>query len=364
VATAVHPGPDAGPDPSDGWDFTVPAELSARAPAEARGLTRDGVRMLVGLRPGLRTGHHRFADLPGLLDPGDLLVVNDSAMLPAALDGRLPGGDPVALHLSGARPDPRGHHLVELRRPSAVATVPYEQGSSPARAGLRIALPGGGRAELTAPFTPRLWHARLDLPGGPPGYLTRYGRPIRYGYVDRDWPIEAYRTVFASVPGSSEMPSAGRPFTAETVARAAARGVLFAPVTLHTGVASPEAHEAPYAEWFQVPAATARLVGHVRASGGRVVAVGTTVVRALESAADEDGRVHAADGWTELVITAERGVRAVDGLLTGWHEPRASHLLMLEAVAGRPLLARCYAEALEHRYLWHEFGDVNLLLSR
>ena len=113
-----------------------------------------------------------------------------------------------------------------------------------------------------------------------------------------------------------------------------------------------------------MPDATARLVGHVRADGGRVIAVGTTVVRALESATAPDGRVHAADGWTDLVITPERGVRTVDGLLTGLHEPRASHLLMLEAVAGRPLLTRCYTEALEHRYLWHEFGDVNLLLAR
>ncbi|MFF1798658.1 S-adenosylmethionine:tRNA ribosyltransferase-isomerase, partial [Kitasatospora sp. NPDC058263] len=193
-------------------------------------------------------------------------------------------------------------------------------------------------------------------------YLGRHGKAIRYGYVDRDWPIEAYQTVFATVPGSSEMPSAARPFTAGVVARLAGRGVLVAPITLHTGVASPEAHEAPYAEWFRVPAATARLVGHVRAGGGRVIAVGTTAVRALESAVGPDGSVREAEGWTELVVTPERGVRAVDGLLTGWHEPRASHLLMLAAVAGRPLLERCYAAAVHERYLWHEFGDVNLLL--
>ncbi|MBV6698186.1 S-adenosylmethionine:tRNA ribosyltransferase-isomerase, partial [Kitasatospora aureofaciens] len=202
----------------------------------------------------------------------------------------------------------------------------------------------------------------LTLPAQLLSYLALHGRAIRYGYVDRDWPIEAYQTVFATVPGSSEMPSAARPFTAEVVARLAGRGVLVAPITLHTGVASPEAHEAPYAERFHVPAATARLVGHVRADGGRVIAVGTTVVRALESAADPDGTVHEADGWTELVITPERGVRAVAGLLTGWHEPRASHLHMLAAVAGLPLLAHCYREAVHHHYLWHEFGDVNLLL--
>ncbi|WP_371483110.1 S-adenosylmethionine:tRNA ribosyltransferase-isomerase [Kitasatospora sp. NBC_00315] len=372
---------------ASGFDFTVPPELSARAPAEARGLGRDGVRMLVGHRSGPAVEHRRFTDLPQVLRPGDLLVVNNSATLPAALTGRLPDGTPVAVHLSGARPGPLGTHLLELRRvpadPGAAAEY-YPPDASPARPGLRVELPGGAVAELGGAFTARLWHARLALPGTPPqappppgpepqsaavsvpapllDYLARYGRAIRYGYVDRQWPLDAYQTVFAAVPGSSEMPSAARPFTAGPVARLAGRGVLVAPVTLHTGVASPEAHEAPYAEPFHVPAATAALIGHVRSGGGRVIAVGTTVVRALESATGPDGTVREAAGWTDLVITPQRGVRAVDGLLTGWHEPRASHLLMLEAVAGRPLLARCYAEAIEQRYLWHEFGDVNLLL--
>lgn len=376
------------PDPAYGGaagpDFTVPPELSARAPAEARGASRDGVRMLVGHggvgghggadasgggdgeggSGRIRVEHRRFTELPEVLRPGDLLVVNNSATVPAALSGRLPDGTPVAVHLSSARPDRRGAFLVELRRlpGGGAAAEMYPPEESPARPGLRVALPAGGRARLSALFTPRLWHAELLLPEEPLAYLERHGKAIRYGYVDRDWPIGAYRSVFATVPGSSEMPSAARPFSAEVVARLAGRGVLVAPVTLHTGVASPEAHEPPYAEWFHVPAATAALVGHVRAGGGRVIAVGTTVVRALESAAGPDGTVHEAEGWTELVITPGRGVRAVDGLLTGWHEPRASHLLMLAAVAGRPLLERCYAEALRHRYLWHEFGDVNLLL--
>ncbi|MBO1414025.1 S-adenosylmethionine:tRNA ribosyltransferase-isomerase [Streptomyces sp. FH025] len=350
--------------PADfGLDIAVPPELSARAPAEARGGARDGVRMLVGRRSTGGVEHRRFTDLPEVLRPGDLLVVNNSATLPAALPGRLPDGSPVALHLSSAQPDQHGSHLVELRRVvpgEAAAYYPPEE--SPARVGLRVALPAGGAAELRRPFTARLWYAELALPTPLLRYLDLHGRAIRYGYVDRDWPIEAYQTVFATVPGSSEMPSAARPFGPEVVARLAGRGVLVAPVTLHTGVASPEAHEAPYAERFRVPEATARLVGHVRAGGGRVIAVGTTVVRALESAVASDGTLQEADGWTELVITPERGVRAVDGLLTGWHEPRASHLLMLAAVAGRPLLVACYREAVRHRYLWHEFGDVNLLL--
>ncbi|MGH6656530.1 MAG: S-adenosylmethionine:tRNA ribosyltransferase-isomerase [Actinocrinis sp.] len=363
-------------------DFELPDELSAHSPSEARGVPRDQVRMLVGRRAGLELSHHIAADLPHVLRPGDLLVVNDSGTLPAALAGVLPDGGRVAVHVSGARPaqgggaDAGGHYLVELRHSQGSATAPFTAATSPARPGLIVALPGAAAIELTGKFTTRLWYARFRLPsrGGEPGartvpdqgavaaYLAGHGRPIRYSYVDRDWPLSAYQTTFAVEPGSSEMPSAARPFTPELVTALVSRGVLIAPLTLHTGVASPEAHEAPYAERFKVPDSTARLVEHVRASGGRVVAVGTTVVRALESAVADDGTVRAADGWTDLVITPGRGVRAVDGLLTGWHEPRASHLMMLEAVAGRPLLDLCYAEAIRGHYLWHEFGDVNLLL--
>jgi S-adenosylmethionine:tRNA-ribosyltransferase-isomerase (queuine synthetase) len=158
------------------------------------------------------------------------------------------------------------------------------------------------------------------------------------------------------------MPSAARPFTPELVTRLVSNGVLIAPITLHTGVASPEAHEPPYAERFEVPAATADLVNHVRARGDRVIAVGTTAVRALESAAGPDGHVQESNGWTEHVVTPEEGVRTVDGLLTGLHEPKSSHLMMLTAIAGPDLLKSTYEAALDGSYLWHEFGDLNLLL--
>jgi S-adenosylmethionine:tRNA ribosyltransferase-isomerase len=158
------------------------------------------------------------------------------------------------------------------------------------------------------------------------------------------------------------MPSAGRPFTHELVTDLVARGVLVAPVTLHTGVSSPERDEAPYPERYRVPAPTARLVNAVQLWGGRVIAVGTTVVRALETVAHADGAVEDGEGWTNLVVTPARGLRVVDGLLTGWHEPRSSHLELLEAAAGAELLERSYQEAQAHGYLWHEFGDVQLIL--
>jgi len=229
-------------------------------------------------------------------------------------------------------------------------------------------LPAGGRLVLEAPLSEdgaRLWWARVS---GTEvlGMLRGHGRPIRYSYTERDQPLSAYQTVFAlpsaDGAGSAEMPSAARPFTARLVTELVSRGVQFAPVTLHTGVASAEVHEPPYPERFSVPEASALLINAVRAAGGRVVAVGTTAVRAVESAAGADGVVRAREGWTDLVVTPERGVRAVDGLLTGLHEPQASHLLMLEAVAGRAAVDRAYEEALGGLYLWHEFGDVHLLL--
>jgi S-adenosylmethionine:tRNA ribosyltransferase-isomerase len=211
----------------------------------------------------------------------------------------------------------------------------------------------------------RLWWARpsdRDVSG----LLGRHGRPTRYSYTDRDQPLAAYQTVFALPPadgaGSAEMPSAARPFTARTVAELVSRGVRFAPVTLHTGVASAEAHEPPYPERFTVPETSAWLINAVKATGRRVIAVGTTAVRAVESAAGADGVVGAREGWTDLVVTPGHGVRVVDGLLTGLHEPEASHLLMLEAVAGRAAIDRGYELALADRYLWHEFGDAHLIL--
>ncbi len=330
---------------------------------EDRGLRRDEVRMLVAEWASGRLRHARFRDLPDYLDEGDLLVINTSATLPAELDAERADGEPVELHLSTAVPDggPPGdgaplRYVVELRRNRAPLLD--------ASAGELLSLPGGAGAVLLAPYLggQRLWVAELHLPHPLVDYLSLHGRPISYPYVHERHPIADYQTAYATVPGSAEMPSAGRPFTPELITALIARGVTVAPITLHTGVSSLELGERPYPEWYRVPAPTARLVEATRAWGGRVIAVGTTVVRALESAAGEGGRAGASQGWTQLVITPERGVRIVDGLLTGWHDPEASHLDMLEAIGGRELIERSYAAAAEHGYLWHEFGDVNLIL--
>lgn len=339
-------------------DFTLPAELEAHDPPEARGLARDGVRLLVSRRATQEVSHRAFRDLPGLLLPGDLVVVNDTGTLPA----QVRAGRGLAVHFSTALPD--GAWLVELR---AMCSGPSGAGkdkiSRPNGAGFPaqvIDLPGGAALTLQSRAGGRLWRARLSVAVIP--YLLRYGIPIRYSYVGRDWPLAAYQTVFSRKPGSAEMPSASRPFTPPVVTDLAARGVLIAPLTLHAGVSSLEADEDPYPEPYDVPPATARLVNHVRAHGGRVIAAGTTVVRALETAAREDGFVAPSAGWTSHVVTPETGVRAVDGLLTGLHEPRSSHLRMLAAFAGPELLGSCYEAAITAGYLWHEFGDVHLML--
>ncbi len=339
-------------DARDLLEFALPPELEAHEPPEARGIPRDGVALMVSRGSTGEISHHPFTGLPGLLLPGDLIVVNTSATLPAAV--RLAG---QAVHFSTPLPD--GDWLVELREVRGGTTVPFGGGWP----GQELGLPGGAALTLGARFTPRLWRARLSTAVVP--YLLRHGEPIRYSYVQRPWPIEAYQTVFGIKPGSAEMPSASRPFTPEVVARLVARGITFAPLTLHTGVSSLEGDEDPYPEPFDVPPATARLVNLTRQHGGRVIALGTTVVRALETAAREPGpRVSPSSGWTAHIVTPEPGHRllAVDGLITGLHEPRSSHLRMLAAFADTDLLRRCYAAAIGEGYLWHEFGDLHLLL--
>lgn len=345
-------------------DFELPAGLEASAPPEERGSGRDDVRLMVARRSSRSVEHRRFPDLPDLLRAGDLLVVNTSATIPAALRAQV-GHLPALLHLS--TPGDAATWVVELRHPD-----PDSGGSGPwldAQSGTVITLPGRGRATLLRPATPdagehrvRLWEVELHLPAPLDQYLATNGRPIRYRYVDRDRPLSAYQTVFAEVPGSAEMPSAARPFTTELVTRLVSRGVGVAPVVLHCGVSSQEAHETPMPERFRVPADTAARVNVVRRLGGRIVAVGTTAVRAIETAANRQGLVLPAAGWTDVVIGPEQPVRVVDGMVTGWHEARASHLAMIEAVAGRELLEASYRAALENRYLWHEFGDSHLIL--
>ena len=351
-------------------EFALPPELEAAEPPEARGLPRDGVRLLVSDLERDVIEHARFRDLPRWLDPGDLLVVNTSGTINAALNATAPDGAEFELHVSTRLPG--GFWTVELRVPGAVASLPCRH----ARAGTTLRLPGGGQATLLAPYpltrsldsASRLWMAALIVPDGVPDYLSQFGFPIRYSYVTQAWPASMYQTVFANEMGSAEMPSAGRPFTPELVTRLVSSGIQIAPIVLHTGVASLEDHEPPYEEFYRVSPETAERVNAARRGRHRIVAVGTTVVRALETVADEQGMTAPGEGWTSLVITDERPLRVVNGLITGLHEPHATHLMMLRqviATAGgdERHLERAYADATELGYLWHEFGDSHLIIG-
>jgi S-adenosylmethionine:tRNA ribosyltransferase-isomerase len=344
-------------------DFELPPEREATSPPEARGLARDEVQLMVSYRSNDRVVHTRFREIERFLEPGDLLVLNTSGTMNAALNTSDANDTPLEVHLSTHLP--ANLWIVEVRLRQGRKTLPF----AAVQAGEVLPLPEGGALRLLTPYRgesrsgrQRLWIATLDLPAPLHTYLERHGFPIRYSYVKEEWPLEYYQTVYATEPGSAEMPSAGRAFTTELITRLTARGVRIAPLLLHTGVSSLEEHEPPYEEYYRVPLNTARSVNEAHTAHKRVIAVGTTVVRALETVTDTEGVTHPGEGWTRLVVTPQGGIRAVNGLLTGLHEPRASHLLMLEALVGRKHLSITYVEALNEGYLWHEFGDLHLLL--
>ena len=342
--------------------FSVPEDRTATEPPELRGLPRDGVRLMIATPADI--WHTFFYRVGEQLHAGDVLVVNTSATMPGQLDG-IRAGAAVVVHVANRLSD--GSRVIELRT-APDASAPVLDG----RVGERISLPAGGVVELIAPYPQsgssptgvgnRLWRGRVTVSQALPAYLREQARPISYGYLKGSFPISAYQTIFALHPGSAEMPSAARPFSAELVARLVAQGVIFAPVTLHTGLSSQDAGEAPQPEWFEVNETTAHLINSSKARGARVIAVGTTATRAIESALQPDGAVAAVSGWTDLVISPDRPVRIVDGLITGWHNPEASHLLLVESVAGAQLTQRAYDAAVAEGYLWHEFGDACLLI--
>jgi S-adenosylmethionine:tRNA ribosyltransferase-isomerase len=345
-------------------NFTLPATLEAGEPPEARGLERDEVRLMVSYISTNQVVHTRFRQIGDFLEPGDVLVINTSGTLNAALPATRSDGTQFELHLSTHLPTNRW--VVEMRAYQdnrEKTTKPFYD----IHPGESLELPARGSVTLHTPYAQgqvvnRLWVATLNLPNSVNDYLERYGFPIRYKYVKEGWPLSYYQTVFATEMGSAEMPSAGRAFTPELLTRLIAKGIQIAPLLLHTGVASTEHNEPVYEEYYRVEESTARLVNVAHQAHQRVIAVGTTVVRALETLTDSRGVTHPGEGWTDVVITPQRGIRAVDGMLTGLHEPLSTHLAMLETLTGRAHLEITYREALKEGYLWHEFGDLHLIL--
>jgi S-adenosylmethionine:tRNA ribosyltransferase-isomerase len=347
--------------------FSLPPELEASAPPEARGLRRDQVRLMVSNYSTDQVKHTRFHHLDKYLGEGDVIVINTSRTRNSALLGTREDGSILELHLSIHFDDDLW--TVELRSINESGKTKHLED---AHEGEVLSLPGAVSAILQGPYisdcndntkpSETLWLAKINFPQDVDDYLARYGFPIRYNYVKEKWPLSFYQTVYATEPGSAEMPSAGRPFTPKLLKRLETKGIKIAPLILHTGVSNLETHEPPYKEFYRVTPETARMVNEARASGRRVVAVGTTAIRALESLTNGAGETHAGEGWTCLVITPQRRLRAVNALITGMHEPEATHLAMLEALAGLSHIKIAYEEALRKGYLWHEFGDLHLIL--
>lgn len=345
------------------FTFTLPTELSAKEPPERRGIARDEVRLMVSDRNTYQVEHTTFNRLGEFLRPGDLLVFNSSRTLPAALDGcGAPTGPCMEIRLAQHLPDD-----------AWLALLLCQQGE-PFACGLRSNMQIDFTQGLTATVEnrdsniPRLWKIRFSKTGSElMDLLYRLGRPIRYEYVSAPWDLDYYQTVYAKEPGSAEMPSAGRAFTWKLLFDLKRRGMETAYILLHTGLSSymddelDLSHPASEEEYL-ISEAAAQKINRTRDEGGRVIAVGTTVVRALESVADETGKVQAGQGYTRLHITANHQLKAVDGLLTGMHEPEASHLDLLTAFLPAEKIREAYEDAVQRRYLWHEFGDLNLII--
>ena len=353
--------------PLSAIQFSLPPELEASAPPEARGLRRDQVRLMISNYSTDQVKHTRFYHLDKYLDEGDVIVINTSRTRNSALLGTRADGAVLELHLSIHLDDDLW--TVELRSIDEVGKTKHLED---AREEEVLDLPGAVSAVLQGPYvsdcndnmkpSETLWLAKINFPQDVDEYLAHYGFPIRYNYVKEKWPLSFYQTVYATEPGSAEMPSAGRPFTPRLMKRLEARGIKIAPLILHTGVSNLETHEPPYKEFYRVTPETAQMVNEAHAFGHRVVAVGTTAIRALESVTNGEGKTHAGEGWTCLVVTPQRKLRAVNALITGMHEPEATHLAMLEALAGLSHIRIAYEEALRKGYLWHEFGDLHLIL--
>jgi len=346
--------------------FEVPDELEAKAPPEANGGRRDGVRLLVLHRADGRVEHRRFGQIVEYLRPGDVLVLNASRTVPAAMPGVTEDGQAIELRLSS-------NYSTNGNGGGRVWQAVFKPDSAAIRPGLRLSFAEGA---LTATVhhkrqgIPKLWEVKFDPSERPiPAWLELAGRPIKYDYAAGAWDLAYYQTVYATAPGSAEMPSAGRAFTPELLAQAQALGVSVVRVVLHTGVSNidieasdVEAHTM-YEEWYQVSPDAAAAINHARRNGGRIVAVGTTVVRTLETVADAQGAIRPGEGWTDLYITPGYRFKAVDALVTGLHEAKSTRLVLAAAFAGdHAMVLRAYGEAIAHGYLWHEFGDVSLIV--
>lgn len=340
--------------------FDLPEHLACPKPTEERNLLRDEVRLLVTTGAG-QVYHTTFSHLDKYLKSGDVLVVNISATIPAALPISLPNGDKGMVHLSN-RLNAR-EWLIEIREIIGNKTIRWKEG----KAGMTFQLPAIANITLKQRFYNNhqwldLWIAEFSTKQPPEEYLAAHAKPIKYEKLDEPYPLAYYQTFFSFHPGSAEMPSAGRGFTANLIERLSKKGIVLAPILLHTGVSSLEENETPYAEYMEINPVSAAIINTAKSQGRRIIAVGTTAVRAIESVVNSEGILKPYQGNTELFINESYTMKVADGLLTGFHEPRASHLNMLQAIAGFEHIDRAYQAAIKAGYYWHQFGDLHLIL--
>ena len=354
------------PDLIDAYDYELPAGRIATTPAERR----DAARLMTLDRAAQAIGHRTIRDLPGLLRAGDLLVVNETRVLPARLQGSrtATGGKWEGLFL-GTNHD-GGWRIIGKTRGRLTAgetisiPVPADRPSSPSD-------PAELTLRLAAQNSDGEWTAIADPAGDPVNLLEQFGSMPLPPYIHRDQPQaedrDRYQTVFARTPGAVAAPTAGLHLTPELLETCARRGIDRASVTLHVGLgtfrpvtAARLSEHVMHSEWCELPAATVEAITRTRDRGGRVVAVGTTVVRTLESVAAR-GPLDAWQGETDLLIRPPYEFRVVDALLTNFHLPRSTLLALVYAFGGRELIRRGYAAAIAHDYRFYSYGDAMLI---
>ncbi|RHW42059.1 S-adenosylmethionine:tRNA ribosyltransferase-isomerase [Neobacillus notoginsengisoli] len=332
--------------------FHLPLSLNASAPPERRGVRRDHVRMMVLSKETGHACHDQFYHLDRYLASGDVLVLNNSRTIPAILKGRAASTSlELEIRLARKIDDRRWHALL-------VSTEGVKEGET-----IVFSAQLQGVVEKTTPDSP-LSMIRFSKSGTSLfNEIYSIGEPVRYEYIEDPWDLDYYQTVFASHPGSVEMPSAGRAFTWEMLFKLRKKGVKITFIQLHTGLSyflndRWDHHPSKNTEQYIVPTESWNEIISAKLSGKRVIAAGTTVVRALETAIE----TNELSGWTNLYIHPGYQLKVADGILTGLHEPEASHLAMLSAFISQEKLCQAYQEAVEEKYLWHEFGDMNLIL--
>jgi S-adenosylmethionine:tRNA ribosyltransferase-isomerase len=339
--------------------FDFPNVLNAIAPPERRGIRRDFVKLMVLNKHTGATEHSSFNRLMQFLEKGDLLVLNSSRTIPAILKACWK----------------RQNKLISPQIEVRLAHRHNEQEWEALLLGTGIQLGDILQfspilsAEVTGSSATNPFHwLHFNLKGTPlMEQIYSIGQPVRYEYIEIPWALDYYQTVFASNPGSVEMPSAGRAFSWELLFELQRQGIQIAYIQLHTGLSylmDDKWHQEPFHnnEQYNVPQETADLVRKTKAAGGRIIAVGTTVVRSLETSIDPLGESAAQSGWTNLYIHDRYPPKVVDGLITGFHEPQTSHLQLLTAFVPQDLLMKSYREAIDQGYYWHEFGDMNLII--